>query len=645
MASANIGAKQCHSIQQAVEQLEQQQNGMNNKIKQISELISVLQVTKRRLNKKELDIFGANGNVGVLFVAYEDDSLVEQDLVHIRNCEFANDTVLFQRIGVQNANINKGDWSITSTKVSQCFIERKCNIRSNNLISRAICFQDCNVEGNGFICGEKTIFANGMSISPGLETGGRSCRAVAESTLEQLARLSLDQYREIVAMNQYQKFVDEYQKNCSFEYTIVSENATLLACPEILACYIGKHSKVMSGSRIRHSTLLDTVTVEQGSDVISSILQSQVHVSTQAIIKESFICEGGGVDVQGKLLGSILGPGSHLAEGEITSSLIGPMVGFHHQSMLIATFWPSGRGNVGYGANCGSNHTSRVSDQSMWPGEGVFFGLGACMKFPVNLSEAPYTVVATGVTYGPGRLSFPFSLVTSDGPTCRVAPGWGIISNAYAIERNSMKMKSRAPNGYSGEIFRPEIANLVWKSLEIIKRVLQGSPTKSVFHDDFAVGLNLGGGFATRDDLSKGCRAYEFFLELYALRGAVQFQIVRMPIQPSMTPSAIFREQDYASSGIDDESTSEYHRNHVISILFLLFPKDTNVANELAKREAEFAQHVYTSKARDHTRGSQVFPPGRYDEAINLQKDPVVANARKRSDAANSARQLKQSRM
>ena len=45
--------------------------------------------------------------------------------------------------------------------------------------------------------------------------------------------------------------------------------------------------------------------------------------------------------------------------GECLHCLVGPFVGFHHQSLLIATIWPLGRGNVGYGANVGSNHTSR----------------------------------------------------------------------------------------------------------------------------------------------------------------------------------------------------------------------------------------------------------------------------------------------
>jgi hypothetical protein len=40
-----------------------------------------------------------------------------------------------------------------------------------------------------------------------------------------------------------------------------------------------------------------------------------------------------------------------------------PFVGFHHQALLIATIWPSGRGNVSHGASVGSNHTGKAPDQ------------------------------------------------------------------------------------------------------------------------------------------------------------------------------------------------------------------------------------------------------------------------------------------
>ena len=64
-----------------------------------------------------------------------------------------------------------------------------------------------------------------------------------------------------------------------------------------------------------------------------------------------------------KLIDSILGHNSGVSEGECTSSLVGPFVGFHHQSLLIASLWPEGKGNVGYGANVGSNHTGKANDQ------------------------------------------------------------------------------------------------------------------------------------------------------------------------------------------------------------------------------------------------------------------------------------------
>ena len=62
---------------------------------------------------------------------------------------------------------------------------------------------------------------------------------------------------------------------------------------------------------------------------------------------------------ENKLTHSVLGPDSGVGAGECLHCLVGPFVGFHHQSLLIATIWPLGRGNVGYGANVGSNHTSR----------------------------------------------------------------------------------------------------------------------------------------------------------------------------------------------------------------------------------------------------------------------------------------------
>jgi hypothetical protein len=79
--------------------------------------------------------------------------------------------------------------------------------------------------------------------------------------------------------------------------------------------------------------------------------------------------------------------------------------------MLIAALWPEGKGNIAAGANVGSNHTSRAPDQEFWPGEGLYVGLGVNIKYPADFTQAPYTIIATGVSTLPQKVAFPFSLI------------------------------------------------------------------------------------------------------------------------------------------------------------------------------------------------------------------------------------------
>ena len=69
----------------------------------------------------------------------------------------------------------------------------------------------------------------------------------------------------------------------------------------------------------------------------------------------------------------------------------------HSLPLLLLAIWFEGKGNIGYGANIGSNHTGRLPDQESIPGEGVFFGLGCSIKYPCNLRNAPYSIIASGV--------------------------------------------------------------------------------------------------------------------------------------------------------------------------------------------------------------------------------------------------------
>ncbi|KAH9253341.1 hypothetical protein BASA81_008692 [Batrachochytrium salamandrivorans] len=542
----------CNSVQQAAQQLT---FGLPGQIQSCLRKVARAEAKARALTPAEYAVFSANFNSGQLLVAYSDETQVMSDLERIRFCDFEGKNVLFQLELFPEAV-----FSLAHTTFQDCRIESGSRVCRTSRVRRTVLLAYCNVEGCGLVSGPKTIatnFGNGLRVSPGLGTGERAVSVVLESTLEHVARVSLDQFQCPPSHGEeYSARVAEYISQCSSEFTIICELARVEQCPELLCCFVGRKCVVSSGSTLRHSTLMELCVVEQNSTVDTCLLQPRVKLASQAIAVNSLLCQQSQVDCQGKLLDSVLGPRAHLAEGEINASLIGPLVGFHHQAMLIATFWPRGRGNVGYGANCGSNHTSRCADQSLWPGEGVFFGLGCCIKLPLNLTLAAYSIVATGVTFGPGKLVFPFSLVTSgNGTECQVAPGWGIESNAYSLERNEMKMASRAPDGYDSKVFSQFVAKQVYVARLVLIRAL-GASDKQVFKHE--AGMELGGGFALRKDFEKGVRGYTRFLQLYSLRNAVgRFRVVQVPDQVASAEIDQTWEVDYAQTGMSLDSEED----------------------------------------------------------------------------------------
>ena len=216
----------------------------------------------------------------------------------------------------------------------------------------------------------------------------------------------------------------------------------------------------------------DATTIDGGAFVKDALIQWGSHVSSMACVDRAVMCEHTHVDRHGKLLDSLLGPLSGVSEGEVSSSLVGPLVGFHHQALLIAAMWPEGKGNVGYGANVGSNHTSKAPDQEIRPGEGVFFGLATAIKFPANYQASPYSVIATGVCTLPQKVDFPFSLINTPGESItglspainEISPGWVLSDSVYTVWRNQHKFEKRCTSKrhpIPTDVFRLDIVELM----------------------------------------------------------------------------------------------------------------------------------------------------------------------------------------
>ena len=280
------------------------------------------------------------------------------------------------------------------------------------------------------------------------------------------------------------------------------------------------------------STLLSSpdepVVVGSGALVVDSLVQWGCRVTGMAVVERSVLIEQARVERHGKVLDSVIGPNTEIAAGEVISCVVGPFVGCHHQSLLISTLWPAGRGNVGFGANVGSNHTSRAPDQELWAGEGLFFGLGVNIKFPCDFSRAPYTVIACGVNLPPQKVTFPFSLVAPPKEHFpgvppvfnQITPAWMLRENVYALKRNEAKFRTRnraKRNRFDLSVFRRETVEFM---REATRQLASVAETKPLYTERDIPGL--GKNVMTESDRVRAVEAYRFYTLYYALLGLRQ---------------------------------------------------------------------------------------------------------------------------
>lgn len=367
-----------------------------------------------------------------------------------------------------------------------------------------------------------TAYGNDGAAVVGAETGGREVPLAAELTLAEAALLAEPAGRNGEAAK-LAKAVSRYTAAIRPGIGVVGERAAVHAVSLVRNSWIGPASLVEGASLIEEATLLsapeEQTAVESGAVVRRSVLQQGTTVRDGAVVDCALLLEHSRAERHAKVTNSVVGPNSGIAEGELTASLVGPFVGFHHQALLIAACWPEGRGNVASGANVGSNHTSRRPDQELRPAEGMFFGLGCSVKYPADFRGSPYSLIATGVTTLPQKLDMPFSLICESSvqrpelPSgyLRLIPGWVLRENLYAVWRNRIKFRERnraRRNAIDTEIFRPDIMRRVERACAL----LEAAPAdrEILLPADLP---DLGRNFVLDADRRAAVEIYHFFLE------------------------------------------------------------------------------------------------------------------------------------
>jgi hypothetical protein len=451
----------------------------------------------------------------------------------LRNCDFHGNVVLgnFSSL-ISLPEGTKLPSGVYDSALADCIVGDDALVRHVGLLSGYAVGEGAILTNCGSIaCTHRTTFGNGQSLPLGIETGGREIPVFAEISLPLIGLLTSGPYRQKY-LHEYQLLIAEYLCRAASTRGIIENGAIVRNTMKLWNTYVGPHARVEESASVESCTVLSSLTesthIQSGACVADTLLQWGSSCANGAIVERAVLMEHSRVENHGTICDSVIGPNTTVARGEVCASLVGPFVGFHHQALLIAVRWPEGKGNVSYAAAVGCNHTSRAPDQECWLGEGTFLGLGAKLQFPIDLSRAPYTVVASGAVLFPQKMVFPFSLIKSPAncpsgvSTCcnELVPAWVLSDNLYAIQRAQSKFRTRnraSRQVFDFEVFRPETVDLM---REACSRLSDVELVREIYSERDIKGL--GKNYLTEPHRVQAVNVYTFFIRYYALLGLLQ---------------------------------------------------------------------------------------------------------------------------
>ncbi len=565
----------------------------------------------RHLTEDEIQILEKNGNRSESW----DKVMVEADFDpnRIIRSSFMGEVYLPKFFGTL---LLPGDVSfptgIYDSLVHNCFIENalvhKVAMLSNILVRSSAVVQNVG----SIISSGKISYMIGNSMHVGNEMGGRKVAVFPEITMELVeAQLFHKPDPEVAAA--FDEQLKAYREETALPFGVVGKGAVVCNTNIIRNSWIGAHARIEGAEKIRNSVVLSSL--EEPSHVYDSVIlensnvQKSVTIHTGAEVQGSVLMSRTTVACKAIVKSSIIAPCCHIEEGEVNSSYVGPMTQMHHHSLLIAALWPEGCGNLGYGANVGSNHTGRMPDQEVMPGQGMFFGLGVNIKFPANYRESPFTLIATGLTTLPQRVKFPFSLIRPGDPQLvgvaprlnEIVPGWNYARNAYALDRNlykySLRGKGIVPATFYS-IFSPETVRYVFDAYQR----LQVNAIRDIYTKEHINGL--GENFMRERIRQQAIKTYQEYMERYALE-----QIITLVVNDQNLQAQPVKE-------LRRMATNDANKD-VMRIVSL-----PETFDELLKRyrqlEKDWYERVTHGLDKDNERGRQIFDD--YDDAHPIDK-------------------------
>jgi Domain of unknown function (DUF4954) len=527
--------------------------------------------------------------------------------------------------------------------ISNCIIEAGARVYHNGLVLDTYVGTGAVLMECGRVSCSRKVAYGQLSITVGPESGGGLHLTVtSESTMIDVCNN--------LGMSEKQT-LQKWTTSVSGDMNIIGASSVVRDTPTVENVYMSSHSEITAASSVRNATLLSQAKIGNACTVSNVLLQWNSSIMDNSSLSFTLLMEEAHSGPHSLVASTILGPDVHVSTGEVHASVLGPNTNAHHQSLLIGVLWPLGRGNVGYGANVGSNHTGRLPDQDATAGEGTFWGLSTVIKFPVDLMWAPYSIVAAGTNLPPQRITMPFSLLVETNGVGNIIPGWVLQNSPYTLSRSEIKFanrrKAKRHSFYTGwKIIRPDVVDMCVGA----RKALQSAGIQAAVYESDKMLDGIGKNHLTEKARLAGIQSYSDCIQLYALRGLLErieserrsLQQLALNLERDLSDAApslhtfltnvVARKASWPPLPWEEDDGALWR--HQLSIILAEFPVSADVLNwltellqKLVLLQNEYAERVYDCKKRDDIRGSKTIP-GYEDSHVAADNDPVVKAVR-----------------
>ena len=458
--------------------------------------------------------------------------------------------------------------------------------------------------------GNKKNFGVGEELALAIESGGREIRIFPEINID-VARIICSSRNNKKLLQDYSDLIDEYARLVYSEWSILSQGAQILNSPKVKNVYLGEYAYIDNALNVENTVMIssreEVSKITNGAFVSNSVVQWGCEITTGSVIENSIFTEYSYAKRQAMVYDSLIGANTSIAEGEVTSSLVGSFVGFHHQALLISAFWPEGKGNISYGANVGSNHTGKEPDQEIWPGEGTFMGLSVVIKFPTDFTQGPYSMISSSVTTLPQKMSFPFSLINIPSHAFpdispaynEIQPAWILYDNFFMIQRNENKFKQRNKAkriDIKYDVIRPSIID---KMIDARNRLMDVEEMLEVYTDHEIEGL--GKNYLLEKNRVKAIDAYTGTIQYYCCRELYRHVLMQIDLKVAKNMDEV----DYEDGSLEWLHAKSLFASE-LNIEDLTVAEAKTCLEELIDMVQDIANQIMSAKKRDDVRGRKI---------------------------------------